>query len=511
MAAAKIRSSVEFLAELSDVVIASIGCDAMEIWLKEKKGCSCWEATKCPSRFYRMGNADEKQLQEALQKGVVKIDLNNTFGLKGFYNDCVSVVSIPLCSGDETVGLLLLKSRGVGFFDERIVDFFDHVSQVIAISIAYHRVQLQQRERVKELQCLFEIAKTASIPGLNGNRILEEIVGHIPPAWQYPEITAAQIMFENEVFSIGDLSKIKHSQQADIVMEGVRRGQIIVSYMEDRPELDEGPFLWEERGLIDTIAREIASILERKKADHDRVELHKQLIHADRLATIGQLAAGVAHEINEPLGSILGFAQLASKHPDLPGQVKKDLKKIEAASLHAREVVKKLMLFARESLTEKKQVDLNELIEEGLYFIESRCVKAGIQMSKILDSNLPHLRVDPAHIHQVLINLIVNAIQAMESNGLLTIETFREDDHVCFAVRDNGCGMDDDVLEKIFIPFFTTKDVGEGTGLGLPVVHGIVSSHGGTIGVETKIGCGSRFIVRLPIHGLCGPGVKGNA
>jgi two-component system NtrC family sensor kinase len=217
------------------------------------------------------------------------------------------------------------------------------------------------------------------------------------------------------------------------------------------------------------------------------------------LATIGQLAAGVAHELNEPLGGILGFAQLASKHPDLPGQVRKDLSKIESASLHAREVVRKLMLFARQTPPTRKKVDLNEIIEEGLYFLESRCAKAGIELVRALSSNLPAVNVDPAQIHQVLINFVVNSIQAMQAGGRLKVETFFEDGFIFLAVADTGCGMTEDVLKKIFIPFFTTKDVGEGTGLGLPVVHGIVTSHGGTVEVESQPGQGTRFVVRLPL------------
>jgi two-component system NtrC family sensor kinase len=360
-------------------------------------------------------------------------------------------------------------------------------------------VQLEQRERVKELTCLYEIARTAANPHAAVDEVLVEILHYLPPAWQYPELTAARIILDNREYSRGGFRKARHVQTSDIVVSDVKRGVVEVAYMEDRPEMDEGPFLIEERRLIDTIAREVAVIIERKKAEEDRSKLQEQLLHADRLATIGQLAAGVAHELNEPLGGILGFAQLASKHPDLPGQVRKDLSKIESASLHAREVVRKLMLFARQTPPTRKKVDLNEIIEEGLYFLESRCAKAGIELVRALSSNLPAVNVDPAQIHQVLINFVVNSIQAMQAGGRLKVETFFEDGFIFLAVADTGCGMTEDVLKKIFIPFFTTKDVGEGTGLGLPVVHGIVTSHGGTVEVESQPGQGTRFVVRLPL------------
>jgi signal transduction histidine kinase len=144
-------------------------------------------------------------------------------------------------------------------------------------------------------------------------------------------------------------------------------------------------------------------------------------------------------------------------------------------------------------------VDLNKLITEGLYFLESRCSKGGIELRQDLSADLPEVTVDPAQIHQVLVNLVVNAIQAMEQGGRLTVETSRVDDFVSMAVNDTGCGIPKELLEKIFVPFFTTKDVGEGTGLGLPVVHGIVTSHGGDIDVQSKPGEGTRFVVRLPL------------
>jgi signal transduction histidine kinase len=288
-------------------------------------------------------------------------------------------------------------------------------------------------------------------------------------------------------------------QTADIVVKGERRGVVEVVYVEKKPEVDEGPFLKEERNLINAIAGQVALIVERRKAEEDRSKLQEQLRHADRLATIGQLAAGVAHELNEPLGNILGFAQLAKKDPELSKQVSKDIETIITASLHAREVIKKLMIFARQMPTQKALIDLNEVIEEGLYFLESRCAKAGIELRRVLTPDLPEITADRAQLHQVLVNLIVNSIQAMPEGGRLTIQTLAQGDHVSLVVEDTGIGMSQEVLKKMFVPFFTTKDINEGTGLGLSVVHGIVTSHGGSIDVESRVGRGTRFAVQLPL------------
>jgi len=243
----------------------------------------------------------------------------------------------------------------------------------------------------------------------------------------------------------------------------------------------------------------VAHFYGQRKSDEERVLLQDQLRHADRLATIGQLAAGVAHELNEPLGNILGFAQLAQKGPDLPDSTARDVDKIIGASLYAREIIKKLMVFSRQMPAQKFFVNLNSVVEDGLYFFEARCSKAGIDLVRRLATNLPDIRADSGQLNQVLVNLVVNSIQAMPKGGTLTVETRAEGNYLFLVVADTGRGMNDTVKDQIFIPFFTTKDVDEGTGLGLAVVHGIVTSHRGSIAVESKVGAGTRFEIRLPV------------
>jgi signal transduction histidine kinase len=295
--------------------------------------------------------------------------------------------------------------------------------------------------------------------------------------------------------------------RVDIVVDGNKRGFVEVGYVWEKPQLDEGPFLNEERNLIDAIAREVSIIVEQKQAEDEKLKFQEQLRHADRLATIGQLGAGLAHELNEPLANILGFAQLATKDQSLIDQTRQDIEKIISAALHAREVIGKLLVFARETTPEKTQVNLNSLVEDGLHFLQSRCAKIGIELVRNLSEGLPEITADRSQLLQVLTNLTVNSIQAMPAGGSLTITTTRDDGHVLLIVEDTGAGMSDEVMKKIFNPFFTTKDVDEGTGLGLSVVHGIVTSHGGTIEVESKVGRGTKFTVRLPVQAA--PGEKG--
>jgi two-component system NtrC family sensor kinase len=354
------------------------------------------------------------------------------------------------------------------------------------------------RERVKELSCLYGIAQIAGNPDISLEEILQEIVNLLPPAWQYPEITSGRIVLDGRSYSTPGFSDGRHRQTADLVVGGQRRGVVEVVYSEEKPELAEGPFFREERHLIDSIARQTALIIERKQAEEERSRLQDQIRHADRLATIGLLAAGVAHELNEPVGNILGFAQLAKKCQGLPDPARRDIEKIESASLHAREVIKNLLIFARQAPVEKTHVNLNQVVEEGLYFFKARSAKAGVRLTCSLSPNLPEIRADASQLGQVFVNLVVNAIQAMPEGGDLTVQTRASGDSVFLIVKDTGAGMNDETLEKIFVPFFTTKDVGQGTGLGLAVVHGIVASHGGDIQVKSEIGRGTQFKIQLP-------------
>ena len=231
------------------------------------------------------------------------------------------------------------------------------------------------------------------------------------------------------------------------------------------------------------------------------IELKQQLQHADRLATVGQLAAGIAHEINGPLNNILGYAQLSSKQQDLPEQVYQDLDNIIRMSLHAREVVKKVMLFSRQVTPKHDRIQINKVIRDSLYFTEPLCRQNKIKIETELDEALPLIVGDFSQLRQVAVNLVVNSAQAMkDSGGTIKIKTYSENSgNVILDVQDTGVGMSPETLEQCFMPFFTTKNIDEGTGLGLSVVHGIIQAHNAEIKVESKIGKGSKFTISFPI------------
>jgi two-component system NtrC family sensor kinase len=410
-----------------------------------------------------------------------------------------SFIIIPIYVADQKVGVLHLKHENGNFFREEHVRLYEGIAETLGVSLAYQSTRAAVHERVKELTCLYGISQLAIRSDLSLEGILTEIVNLLPPAWQYPKITQGRIVFDNNVYQTPGFVDRQWQQSADIVVNGMKRGFVQVVYTLPKPVIDEGPFLIEERKLITAIARQVAVIIERRQDQDEKARLQEQLRHADRLATIGKLAAGVAHELNEPLANILGFAQLAVKVDEVPDQVRKDLDKIINSSLFVREVIQKLLLFARQSPPRKTTLSINEVVESGLAFFRTRLEKEAVELHKILDTHIPEIIADQAQLTQVVINLVVNAIQAMPSGGVLTVSTRFEKDRVKFSVADTGIGMSDDVRKQIFIPFFTTKDVNQGTGLGLSVVHGIVSAHRGTIDVESEVNKGSRFTVSLPI------------
>jgi two-component system NtrC family sensor kinase len=535
---------VEFLRDLSVALIDFFGCDEVEVWLRAGDEPLRYEIIRRTEEEFSFDivpaprdERGETGVPEGTRKGLGRIcravlsggvgssvpffTTQGSFWIGDTRNPAVfgsaadrelglqelsqatdhgSLAVIPLVVGEEIVGLLQLGSRQQYFFTEFEVAFYEGFAQTLGVMLLNQRARAALRERVKELECLYGMARIVEEPGISLEAVLAKIAALLPPAWQYPDITQGRIVLDRHSYSTPGFRESPYRQTADIVVGGKRRGKIEVVYSESRPELDEGPFLHEERTLLQTVAREVALIIERRQTEEEKARLQQQLRHADRLATIGQLAAGVAHELNEPLGSILGFAQLTRKCQGLPDQVQQDIERIEKASLHAREVVRKLMLFARQMPPQKAEVDANQLVEEGLYFLESRCAKEGIELIRSLGPKLRTITADRSQLHQVLVNLVVNAIQAMPGGGTLTVSTRAAgEEEVSITVEDTGTGMSQEALEQIFVPFFTTKDVTEGTGLGLAVVHGIVSSHGGTIRVESEPGRGSRFEIRLPV------------
>jgi two-component system NtrC family sensor kinase len=238
-------------------------------------------------------------------------------------------------------------------------------------------------------------------------------------------------------------------------------------------------------------------------------ELRARLLETERLAAIGELVAGVAHEVNNPLGSISAFAQLLLRDPTLAGEHRDSIEVIRSETQRASQVVRDLLAFARRAPAERSAVDINELVERSLRLRGFQVTSARVQLVTELDSQVPAIEADSRQLQQVILNLVTNAIQAMapRGGGTLTVRTITNDDAtVSIEVGDTGPGVPAHARAHIFEPFFTTKPEGEGTGLGLSVSYGIVASHGGEIRVaDQPPGTGATFVVTLPVGGRVMP------
>ena len=242
----------------------------------------------------------------------------------------------------------------------------------------------------------------------------------------------------------------------------------------------------------------IHDITEKKLAEDEKHLLQAQLQHAHKMESLGSLAGGVAHDMNNVLGAILGLASVQA-HLAPPGSsLKKSLETIATACQRGAKLVKGLLGFARRSLAEEKILDLNSLVREEMELLE-RTTLQKVRLTSDLAANLLSVTGDPGALGHALMNLCVNAVDAMEPGGLLTVRTRNEGlDRVLLEIVDTGCGMPKEVLAKAMDPFFTTKPLGKGTGLGLSIVYGTVKAHGGTISIHSELGKGTRVAIHLP-------------
>ncbi len=244
-----------------------------------------------------------------------------------------------------------------------------------------------------------------------------------------------------------------------------------------------------------------------KKVQEKTEAIHRaqaQLIHSEKLASLGRMAAGVAHEINSPLTGIVTFGHLLQKKFQPGTQEREDIDVIIDQANRCSNIIKGLLGFARATAAEKAATNINDVLYSSLNIVRNKADFFNISLVTNFDESLYRVKADPSQLQQVFLNMIMNAADAIEGKGTLTITTKNISDNgnnfAEIEFRDTGPGISDENLEKIFEPFFTTKPVGKGTGLGLAVSHGIVQEHGGKIFIKTQIGEGTSFFIRLPAH-----------
>jgi PAS domain S-box-containing protein len=233
-----------------------------------------------------------------------------------------------------------------------------------------------------------------------------------------------------------------------------------------------------------------------------RKKIELQLLQADKLASLGQLSAGIAHEINNPLGLVLGYTRLALKETDPEAQFYKDLRVVEKHALNCKKIVENLLRFSRATSTTMTRVNLNELVREVIAVVENKFSLEKVKVDTRLAPDLPHTLADPDKMSQVFMNILMNARQSIDGAGTIKVSSGwnKENRRISLSFEDTGCGIAPEIQHKIFDPFFTTKPIGMGTGLGLAVSYGIMKDHEGEIRVTSTPGKGSTFVVDLPIQ-----------
>jgi PAS domain S-box-containing protein len=357
---------------------------------------------------------------------------------------------------------------------------------------------LDSEERYSSLVDNIRLGIFRSTPGLEGHFLevnpgMEEVTGYSRGELLKMNVTELYVYPEQRTAIIEEAANGAGKVTRELNMRKKDGTEIVVS--------DTKFTIRDEDGEIAYFDGVLEDITERKQMEKERSELEQRAQLASRLASIGQMASGVAHEINNPVASIIGFADLLLER-DIPDDVREDVNVIHSEAERVASIVSKLLAFARRREPEMEYININDVVQTAidlrLYELEAN----NIRITTLLDTDLPWTTADSNQLQQVFLNLIINAeieLKQLENERNLTIKTEAEDSSIRISVTDNGRGIPEENLVKIFEPFFTTRKKDEGTGLGLSVCHGIITDHKGTITARNEPGGGATFVVELPI------------
>ncbi|MCP3932822.1 MAG: PAS domain S-box protein, partial [Bacteroidetes bacterium] len=491
-------------------------------------------------------------------------------------------------------------------------------------------------ERVKELNCLYNISKLTGEENITVEAFLQATVDIIPPSCQYPEITCSRIQLNGKTYMTDNFKKTEWLLYKDIKVSGKREGKIEIYYLEEKPEIDEGPFVKEERNLINSVAEQLGRTIDRlqiekrikddmllsdkyirslpglfyafddqqfikwnsewetvtgfsseelatkygtdffegenqklikeamltvfqvgsaeveaelmtksgktipyyftgvreeidginhligfgiditarKQAEKEKEKLENKLRQAQKMEAIGTLAGGIAHDFNNILGAIIGYSEMAKEDSPPESTVAKDLDKVLEGSNRAKDLVQQILAFSRQEEMEKIPLHPERVMTEVIKMLRPS-LPTTIEIHQDITSTTGLILADPTQIHQLLMNLCTNAFHAMEETGgklgisLKEVTLSTEDlvhelnvesgTFIQLSISDSGPGIPPEIKKDIFNPYFTTKETGKGTGMGLAIVHGIVKSYGGFISLYSEPGEGTVFHVFLPV------------
>ena len=360
------------------------------------------------------------------------------------------------------------------------------------------------RESLKELNCLFVVSNSVWMKN-SFDEIFQDVVTAIPAGWRYPEVTRGKLHFEEKEWVSESFEETEWKLSSDIIVNGKRCGSVDAYYLEERPPLDEGPFMLEERKLLDSIAHTLSEVLERRNAE-------EKLRQSQKMEALGILSGGIAHDFNNLLYPIIVNANLLLENHKADGEEYAMLGDIVEASLKAKDLVSQILVFGRRGDGIDRIHDFVSVADEAMKLVRP-ALSGTISIKQDFPNSTIPVLCNSSQLYQVVVNLFTNAQQAISDNGeiKITLDTVAIENLVCIhgtlphgmfarlTMTDNGVGMDDETREKMFDPFFTTKEAGQGTGLGLSTVFGIVQTHGGGIIASSELGIGTTIVVYLPL------------
>ena len=352
-------------------------------------------------------------------------------------------------------------------------------------------------ERIKELSCLYEVTSILNQPELTNEEAFVEIASRLKESWRFPEKAIVEINFNG--ISISTNERIENSifVKDNLLIENNTLGEIKIYY--PAVGFSEDDFLEDEKKLLKKVCYEVGFYLEKKENQIKEAQLKRSAEHVDRLSILGEITAGIAHELNTPLGNILGFAELIKLQNKNP-QIDRDISKIINAAIYSREIVKNLMFFSSEMPQNKSIFAVKPIIMQALSLLGPNFKKGNIDYKVSFADDDIKAQIDNIQLTQVLFNILLNAIYVSPPESEIHVNIFSTESHFVIEIKDNGKGINDEIKHKIFEPFFTTKPIGEGTGLGLSVVHGIIKSHQGDIEALDNQPTGTIFRIKLPLR-----------
>lgn len=382
-------------------------------------------------------------------------------------------------------------------------------------------------ERLKELHCLHAIAKIRETPNKSLDNVLEEILELIPPAFQYPEIASAQLVFSEQQHATRNFCPTECGLKVDVPLNNGDRGFLELCYGNPLPESNQPLFLEEEKRLLEAIAEQIKTVLD-LHVEIERAEQHQQqLVQLDKMVALGTLVSGVAHEINNPNNFIMLNTPILAdawksilpilddyqqEHGDfvagglMYSEIREHVDSLFAGIMgganRIKNIVDGLKGFARAEASERSfGIDVNKTVQAALLLVNNQIKKATDHLHVSCQEKLPTLYANAQRLEQVWVNLLQNACECLLSRDKgIFVSTSYDSNHACVIVevRDQGPGIPLDKLQKVMDPFFTTKRDSGGTGLGLSISSGIIKDHGGTLNL-TSSPEGTTATVKIPV------------